>query len=117
MQAKIIDFASDKIAKTLNKIDKKDVKKAVTSVKGRWQNRNSSDKKSKSVDNLNNVTCSEEYCDMLRNEFKLDEKNTTAAIKKEEKILQIEGNDGMNLNNLRPNVGNQTPKVHAIEAT
>ncbi|CAO1332195.1 unnamed protein product [Diamesa tonsa] len=74
MQAKIIDFASDKIAKKLNKIDKNDVKSAVTSVKERWLNRKLSDKNSKSADNLNTVTSREEYCDMLKNEFKLDDK-------------------------------------------
>lgn len=74
MQAKIIDFASDKIAKKLNKIDKNDVKSAVESVKDRWLNRKLSDKNSKSADNLNNVTSREEYCDMLENEFKLDDK-------------------------------------------
>lgn len=93
MQAKIIDFASDKIAKTLNKIDKNDVKSAVTSVKDRWQNRNATDKISKSVENLNNIKSSEEYCDMLKNEFKIDEKG---AVEKQENRLgtDLERNDG-----------------------
>lgn len=82
MQAKIIDFASDKIAKTLNKIDKNDVKSAVTSVKGRWLNRNASDKNSKSVENSNNVTSQEENCDMLNNEFELEEKSANEKQKK-----------------------------------
>lgn len=92
MQAKIIDFASDKIAKTLNKIDKNDVKNAVTNVKGRWQNRSGSIKNSKSADNLKNVTSSEEYCDMLKNEFKLEPQ----SVEKQNKQLEAgsERNDG-----------------------
>lgn len=96
MQAKIIDFASDKIAKTLNKIDKNDVKSAVTSVKGRWQNRNASDKNLKPAENSKNVTSQEEHCDMLKNEFELEEKS---ANEKHEKSLgtDSERNDGKKL--------------------
>ncbi|CAO1342039.1 unnamed protein product [Diamesa serratosioi] len=86
MQSKIIDFASDKIAKTLNKIDKNDVKKAVTGMQGRWQKRNAIDKNAKSVDDLNKETNNEEYCDMLKNEFKLKETNST--VEKQEKRLR-----------------------------
>lgn len=104
MQAKIIDFASDKIAKKLNKIDKNDVKSAVESVKDRWLNRKLSDKNSKSADNLNNVTSREEYCDMLKNEFKLDDKKVDE--KQDNRLgTDLERIDGKKVL-LRLNVGN-----------
>ena len=114
MQAKIIDFASDKIAKTFNKIDKNDVKNAVTNVKGRWQNRNASDKNSKSADNLNNVTSREEYCDMLKNELEIEEKSAD----KQETIIgtDIERNDGKVFRCAKM-FANSTPHVHAIYDT
>lgn len=110
MQAKIIDFASDKIAKTLNKINKNDVKNAVTNVKGRWQNRSGSIKNSKSADNLKNVTSSEEYCDMLQNEFKLEPKQNKQL------EASSERNDGK-IFTYAQMLATKTPKVYAIYNT
>ena len=66
MQAKIIDFASDRIVNALHKIDKKDVKKAMTNISSKVQSRSS---QAPSNPPLDRVTSSEEYCAMLKNEF------------------------------------------------
>ncbi|KAL7049558.1 hypothetical protein ACKWTF_003760 [Chironomus riparius] len=66
MQAKIIDFASDRLVNALQKIDKNDVKKVMTNVSNKVQSKNS---KAPSNPPLDRVTSSDEYCAMLRNEF------------------------------------------------
>jgi hypothetical protein len=63
MQAKIIDFASDRLVNALQKIDKNDVKKVMTNVSNKVQS------KSSNQPPLDRVTSSDEYCAMLRNEF------------------------------------------------
>lgn len=68
MQAKIIDYASDKITKQLQKIDKDDVKKIMANVTGA-KNLESSLKVDDGSKNLPKVTSSDEYCRMLQNEF------------------------------------------------
>lgn len=80
MQGKLIDYASDKIAKKLSTVKKEDVKKIMTNVKGRMKSRAplappinsrnlliaSNGTKSPEVDG---ITSSEEYCKMLKDEF------------------------------------------------
>lgn len=56
MQTRILDFASDKIAKSLSKIDKDDVMNAYSSISSKFRK----DRK---------VSSHEEYCDMLKKEF------------------------------------------------
>lgn len=69
MQAKIIDFASDKLVNALHKIDKNDVKKAMTNISGKVSGKNS---QGSANPGTNRVTSSEEYCAMLKNEFNLN---------------------------------------------
>ncbi|XP_070497488.1 uncharacterized protein [Chironomus tepperi] len=66
MQAKIIDYASDRLVNALHKIDKKDVKKVMTNVSNKVQSKNSQAPLNPPLDR---VTSSDEYCAMLRNEF------------------------------------------------
>jgi hypothetical protein len=76
MQAKIIDFASDRLVKSIQKIDKNDVKRVMTNLSGKpTQEKPSSlalqppayDHKPKTLPSQ--VSSSEEYCAMLQNEF------------------------------------------------
>lgn len=83
MQAKIIDFASDKLVNALQKIDKKDVHKMMTNFSGK--SKKTDQQTSSNLDGVttmtNRVTSSEEYCAMLQKEFvlmpidKKDDKN------------------------------------------
>jgi hypothetical protein len=92
MQAKIIDFASDKLVKSLRKIDKDDVKNAYANISSKLRKGKSSATKDGAK-----VTSSEEYCEMLKDEFnfspdelgkpKCDEKNKQA-----ESVLLVEEN-------------------------
>lgn len=61
MQAKIIDFASDRIAKSLSKINKEDVRSAYSTI--------SSKLRKKPKEDLGKVSSSEEYCEMMKKEF------------------------------------------------
>lgn len=89
MQAKIIDFASDKISKSFKRIEKDDVKNAYKSISSKLR------KGEKSATKGVKVTSSEEYCEMLRKDFKFspdelgkpkcDEKN-----KRPEKTIVVE---------------------------
>lgn len=67
MQAKFIDFASDKLVNALQKIDKNDVKKVMTNVSNKVQSKSSQAPSNPRP--LDRVTSSDEYCAMLRNEF------------------------------------------------
>lgn len=92
MQAKIIDFASDKLVKSLKKIEKEDVKNAYANISSKLRKAKNSEAKSGAK-----VTSSEEYCDMLKEEFNFspdelekplcDEKNKQA-----ESVLLVEEN-------------------------
>lgn len=96
MQAKIIDFASDKFVKSLKKIEKEDVKNAYAKISSKLRKEKTSATKS-GANRAKNVTSSEEYCEMLKGEFnflpnelgkpKCDEKNKQAEI-----VLLVEEN-------------------------
>lgn len=60
MQAKMVDFASGRIAKSLNKIDKNDVRNVI--LKLRKQER-------VSQKDFSMVNSSEDYCEMLKKEW------------------------------------------------
>lgn len=105
MQAKIIDYASDKIVNVLHKIDQKDVKKAMTSVSNKVQSKSSQEPSSLPT---NRVKTSEDYCAMIKNEFDfmpplLDEERQKGILKnkKYDTKLSVEGSvagSGMLLN-------------------
>jgi hypothetical protein len=90
MQARIIDFASDKLVKSLKKIEKDDVKNAYANISSKLRKG-----KSSATRDGAKVTSSEEYCEMLKKEFKFppdelgkpkcDEKN-----KQTESVLLVE---------------------------
>jgi hypothetical protein len=63
MQSKIIEYASDRLTNALHKIDKKDVQKVMTNISGKLQSKN------QQTTSKSEVTSSEEYCAMLKNEF------------------------------------------------
>lgn len=75
MQAKIIDMASDAITKKLQKIDKNDVKKLMSSVTGSKDQTKSPAQTSPIKDedasktNVSGVSSSDDYCAFLQNEF------------------------------------------------
>lgn len=77
MQGKIFDFASDKIVKSLQKIDKNDVKKVMMTFSGKPQNKSDKslqpsvkfDGTSGGGSSGGGVSSSEEYCKMVKNEF------------------------------------------------
>lgn len=101
MQAKIIDFASDKISKSLKKIEKDDVKNAYKSISSKLR------KGEKSATKGAKVTSSEEYCEMLREEFKfspdeLGKPNCDEKNKQAEKVIVVEeSSDGKALCRIR----------------
>lgn len=64
MQAKILDFASDKLVKSLGKIEKDDILSAYSSISSKFR-------KDPKVD-AGKVSSHDEYCDMLKNEFNFD---------------------------------------------
>jgi hypothetical protein len=78
MQAKIIDFASDKLVSALQKIDKKDVHKVMTNISGKVQSKNDKAKA--------DVTSSDEYCAMLQKEFVF----LPNDVRKDKTVLEIE---------------------------
>lgn len=75
MQAKIIDFASDKIVKSLQKIEKNDVKNAYSSLSSKLRK----NKRKKSL--KKNVTNNGEYCE-----------NQSEYPKQSETVVLIEAN-------------------------
>lgn len=89
MQARILDFASDAITKQLQKIDKDDVKKIMSSVTGSKSQAKSQPASSTKTDDLPrnaNVTNSDEYLKMMEKEFGF----TSSSAKKDEKTAKSE---------------------------
>lgn len=95
MQAKIIDFASDAITKQLQKIDKDDVKKIMSSVSGsKAQTKPPAQTSSMKVDeakqNNAGVSSSEEYCTLVQNEFNFSFPSSS-ALRNEKKSDEKDG--------------------------
>lgn len=109
MQARIIDFASDKIAKKLNTIDKDDVRNLYSNISSKLRKTSPKDEvekveneKSKEAskmtskvtrpaeDKAANVSSSEEYCEMLKNEFTFTPGNSLKPDKKIDDSKQTE---------------------------
>lgn len=91
MQAKIIDFASDKIAKSLQKIDKEDVMNAYSKVSSRIRRNKYLLKKDQ-----NTGTKSDENNEMLE-KVEIDTKaEKSKKLIEAEAILVIENDDGLN---------------------
>ena len=93
MQAKIIDFASDKIAKSLQKIEKEDVMNAYSKVSSKIRRNKYLVKKDEKVTNR-----IEENCEMLKKsetditpDLNLDK--IEKVDKKPETIMKIENDD------------------------
>jgi len=85
MQAKIIDFASDKLVNQLSKLEKNDVQKAMTSVSQRFQRKPPAPPPPAS----SNVKSSEEYCAMVQNEFPIKPNDLLAKQKSHESAAVI----------------------------
>lgn len=83
MQAKIIDFASDKIVKSLQKIEKNDVKNAFSNLSSKLSKKG---KKRAAKKNAAIKESNEEGCELLKNESYKD-------VKKSEKVISIEDDE------------------------
>lgn len=83
MQAKIIDFASDKLVKSLKKIEKNDVKNAFSTLSSKFSK---DDKKPAAKKNSAIEESNEESCELLKNESYED-------VKKSKKVNSIEDDE------------------------
>ena len=85
MQAKIIDFASEKVVNSLKKIEKDDVKRVVASVHSKFQ-KNKSKKKENSMKLSKKVTSTEKYCENMKEEFNFYSNESTTTNEKKNEV-------------------------------
>lgn len=89
MQAKILDFASDKIVKSLNRIDKQDIKNVVSKVSSKFGRKDKGSRKSE----LTEGSTSHQHKEKVEEDLKAPPVDSTKDIEKIDKpdsVLEIE---------------------------
>ena len=86
MQAKIFDFASDKIVKSLNKIDKQDIQNVFSKVSSKFERKDKSSQKSE-------ASTSHQHEEKVEKDLKastVDSKRLDKETDKPDSVLEIE---------------------------